>query len=84
MYVIFDETARKAGPISVLAGLGYAALSHSWSKDNSVEIDKGWILNGNTISELAGKIKTMDAAILKETIAKWNEDVQNGKDTQFH
>jgi succinate dehydrogenase/fumarate reductase flavoprotein subunit len=84
MYVIFDETARKAGPISVLAGLGYAALSHSWSKDNSVEIDKGWILKGNTISELAGKIKTMDAAILEETIARWNEDVKNGEDTQFH
>jgi succinate dehydrogenase/fumarate reductase flavoprotein subunit len=83
-YVIFDETARKDGPISVLAGLGYAALSHRWSKDNSVEIDKGWILQGSTISELAGKIKTMDAATLEKTIARWNEDVHHGEDTQFH
>lgn len=83
MYVIFDEIARKAGPISVLAGLGYAALSHQWSKDNSVEIAKGWILQGNSISELAGRIKTMDSATLEKTVAKWNEDINHGEDTLF-
>jgi succinate dehydrogenase/fumarate reductase flavoprotein subunit len=83
MYVIFDEIARKAGPISVLAGLGYAALSHQWSKDNSVEIAKGWIFQGNSISELAAKIKTMDPATLEKTVAKWNEDINHGEDTLF-
>lgn len=83
-YVIFDEIARKAGPISVLAGLGYAAQSHAWSKDNSVEIDKGWIVKGWTLPELAGKIKTMDAAALENTVIQWNHDVRNGEDSQFH
>lgn len=83
-YLIFDEVARKAGPISVLAGAGYAALSHAWSTDNSVEIEKGWILKGDTLSELAGKIKTMDAAILEKTVARWNEDMKRGEDTLFH
>jgi succinate dehydrogenase/fumarate reductase flavoprotein subunit len=83
-YVIFDEVARKAGPISALAGMGYAGSKHKWSRDNSVEIEKGWILKGGTIAELAGKIKTMDAATLGKTVAKWNEDVAKGGDTQFH
>jgi len=83
-YVIFDETARKAGPISALTGMGYAGRRYTWSKDNSAEIEKGWILKGNSIAELAGKIKTMDAATLDKTVARWNEDVAKGNDTQFH
>jgi len=83
-YVIFDETARKAGPITALAGMGYAGRKHSWSRDNSVEVEKGWILKGNTIAELAGKIKTMDPKLLEKTVAKWNEDMSKGEDTQFH
>lgn len=84
MYVIFDETARKAGPISVLAGMGYAALKYQWSKDNLAEIQKGWIKKGNTLAELAGQIKTMNTATLEKTVSKWNEDIKNGEDTLFH
>jgi len=83
-YVIFDETARKAGPITVLAGMGYAGRQHNWSADNSVEIQKGWILNGDTLSELVGKIKTMDKTTLEKTVATWNEDMAKGVDTLFH
>ncbi len=83
-YVIFDETARKAGPITALAGMGYAGRKHSWSRDNSVEVEKGWILKGNTIAELAGKIKTMDAETAGKDCPTWNEDVAKGEDTQFH
>ncbi|MCK9197947.1 MAG: FAD-binding protein [Syntrophales bacterium] len=83
-YVIFDETARKAGPITALAGMGYAGRQHKWSADNSVEIEKGWILKGGTLAELAGKIKTMDKATLEKAVAKWNEDMAKGADTVFH
>lgn len=83
-YVIFDETARKAGPITALAGMGYAGRRYTWSKDNSAEIEKGWILKGNTLAELAGKIKTMDKAALEQTVSRWNQDVAKGEDTQFH
>lgn len=83
-YLIFDEEARKAGPISVLAGAGYAALSHTWSADNSVEIDKGWILKGHTLCELGSKINTMDASVLEQTVTRWNEDMSRGEDSLFH
>jgi hypothetical protein len=83
-YVIFDETARKQGPITVLAGMGHAGRQYKWSADNSAEIQKGWILKGDTLAELAGKIKTMDKDTLEKTVAKWNEDMAKGGDTLFH
>jgi succinate dehydrogenase/fumarate reductase flavoprotein subunit len=83
-YAIFDETARKAGPITALAGMGYAGRQYKWSRDNSAEVQKGWILKGNTVGELAGKIKTMEGVILENTVAKWNADVAKGEDTLFH
>ena len=83
-YIIFDETARKSGPITVLAGMGHAGRRYKWSADNSKEIEKGWILKGNTLAELAGKIKTMDKDTLEKTVARWNEDVAKGGDTLFH
>jgi len=83
-YVIFDEVARKSGPITVLAGMGHAGRRYKWSADNSKEIEKGWILKGNTLAELAGKIKTMSKDTLEKTVAKWNEDLAKGGDTIFH
>jgi succinate dehydrogenase/fumarate reductase flavoprotein subunit len=83
-YVIFDETARKAGPITALPGMGYAGQQYKWSKENSAEVQKGWILKGDTLAELAGKIKTMNNGALEKTVAKWNEDMAKGTDTVFH
>ena len=52
-YAIFDETARRQGPITMFVDGGYAGLSYKWSMDNSVECEKGWILKGNTLAELS-------------------------------
>ena len=82
-YVIFDESVRLAGPVSISAGRGYAGRRYKWSGDNSAEIEKGWIVKGNTIGELAAKLQ-MKPETLEQTLAKWNEDVKNGKDTLFH
>ena len=82
-YAIFDERARLAGPISRLAGLGAAGRAYRWSKDNGAEIKKGWIIQASTLADLAGKLR-MEAAILEETVAKWNADVRNGRDTLFN
>ncbi len=81
-YVIFDESARKRGPISRLAGMGSNCGKYSWSKDNSKEIEKGWIKTGTTIEELAQQFN-LDPASLKTTVELWNEDVQKGRDSQF-
>lgn len=83
-YAIFDETAREAGPFTSLAGMSYAGRQHTWSKDNRTEIDKGWILQGGTLRELASKIKTIDPAVFEQAVARWNEDMKKGEDSQFH
>jgi hypothetical protein len=81
-YAIFDETAQTAGPISQVSGLGDAGRKYTWSEDNSVEIEKGWIIRGNTLSDLAGKLD-IPAEALEETVARWNECVEKGEDPQF-
>lgn len=60
-YMIFDEAARKAGPIYT-----------TWSKDSSEEIAKGWIVSADTIAELAAKIK-VPAAALEKQVATYNK-----------
>ncbi|MDR3435729.1 FAD-binding protein, partial [Telmatospirillum sp.] len=82
-YAIFDEDARTKGPITALAGEGYAGKRYTWSVDNSAEIQKEWIKKGATLAELAGQLK-IDAATLEATLAKWNEDIKQGEDTLFH
>ena len=57
--------------------------NYQWSRDNSVEIEKGWIVHGNTLVELAKKLKLYEEG-LTETVAKWNKDVRNDRDTQFN
>lgn len=80
-YMIFDEPGRLAGPIANL-GMGYNRGKYDWSKDNSAEVEKGWIAKGGTIGELAKKLG-IDGATLEETIIKWNKDVKHGRDTEF-
>jgi len=82
-YGIFDEETRLKGPISVSVGLGYAGKRYAWSADNSAEIAKGWIKKGQTVAELAAAIK-VDPANLQATLSRWNADIKNGEDTQFH
>ena len=49
-YAIFDEIARRKGPLARPTG---ANLDYEWSLDNSKEIARGWISQGKTISALA-------------------------------
>lgn len=82
-WLIFDEKGRKQKP------LGAARTNwntYKWSKDNSEEIKKGWIIKADTLRELAAKIKAdpdndglMDADVLEKTVARWNEVVVTGK-----
>ena len=39
---MFDEAARQAGPLNGLLG---TPNDYTWSADNSVEIDQGWIVS---------------------------------------
>ncbi len=83
-YAIFDETTRLKGPITASGGQGYNLKRlHKWSKDNADEIQKGWIIKGDTIEDLAKKLK-MEPEVLAGTLNRWNEDIKKGEDSQFH
>jgi 3-oxosteroid 1-dehydrogenase len=82
-YWIFDETVRTAGTLATTVfGAAGAVKMYEWSKDNSKEIEKGWVVKADTIEELAGKLK-MDPAALKAEIDKYNASVKAGKDEAF-
>jgi len=63
-FMIFDETTRMAGPLSPDLGFGVSSIpkglggAPKWSKENEAEIERGWILRGDTVTELASKINS--------------------------
>ena len=96
-YQIFDETARLKGPFarSLRKGLlpdGRLQYFYEWSRDNSEEIKKGWVIKGDTIEALSKNIVRqdpendgrMDSTLLKDTVAKFNQYCRTGEDHEFH
>jgi succinate dehydrogenase/fumarate reductase flavoprotein subunit len=59
----------------------YSLNSYEWSKDNSVEIAKGWIKQANTIRELARQIG-VDEATLEDTVSRFNQNCKLGIDPE--
>jgi succinate dehydrogenase/fumarate reductase flavoprotein subunit len=79
-HFIFDETARLSGQLfgSSMSWVdnveGYKA-----SSDSSAELANGWVIQADTIAELATKIGR-DPDELEATVTKWNTDCANGVD----
>jgi succinate dehydrogenase/fumarate reductase flavoprotein subunit len=93
-YMIFDERARKAGPIinrekeldrSPFITYNISSGLYMPSPDNSKEIEKGWIKQANTIAELATQAG-IDKAGLQGTVARYNKYCKSkkGSDPDFH
>jgi succinate dehydrogenase/fumarate reductase flavoprotein subunit len=87
MRVVFDESARLAGPLSpgndiLPVGWNLVVEGYRWSADNRTEIEKGWIKKGNTLAELAGELG-LDADQLESTVERYNKACANGRDEQF-
>jgi 3-oxosteroid 1-dehydrogenase len=83
VYWIFDEKRRKAGPMVGLSSAAAGPLGqYKWSKDNSEEVKKGWIVSANTIAELAQKLK-LDPKVVEETVTKYNGYTKDKKDAEF-
>lgn len=76
-YLIFDEGMRKSAPIA-RTDIGYAH-HFTWSKDNALEIEKGWITRGTTVSEVAEKLG-LPPVELETTIQKYNNACANDQD----
>ena len=59
-----------------------SAHNYEWSSDNSVELEKGWIIKADTIEELAEKIGR-DPETLRATVDRYNEMCEKGVDEDF-
>ncbi|MDR7420782.1 MAG: FAD-binding protein [Armatimonadota bacterium] len=90
-YLVFDEKTRKAGPIVMVqraAGrapfvtYNLARGLHTWSTDNGPEIERGWILRGATIRELAGATG-IDPAGLEDSVKRYNGFCLRRTDADF-
>jgi hypothetical protein len=98
-YMIFDETTRLAGGIgSGMSGMGntitptrlggyapdWGVAGGEWSKDNSAEIEKGWIKKADSIAALAEIIGgEMTANALAAAVTRWNGFCDAGVDSDF-
>lgn len=100
-WTIFDQTGFEAGRMGprstdALAHANYMAGfpqelggwgDEFWSEDNRAELEKGWILTGETIADLAHEIAKydvwMDAATLEETVNTYNSYCEAGEDPDF-
>jgi 3-oxosteroid 1-dehydrogenase len=89
-WMVFDETMRAKTTITSLATstAGYGFVP--WTKDNMDAINRGWILKGDTLEELAAKMqafpegrKLMDAKKLAAAVTRFNEFCKKGKDEDF-
>ena len=96
---IFDQTCFDAGKLSTSQGdffeCGNFASDlpdeirawNGWSQDNKAELEKGWILKGDTIEELGKKIKEfdhwMDVDALKATFDEYQAFCEAKKDARF-
>lgn len=78
-YLIFDETLRRRAPLS---RDWRTDRDYDWSLDNSAEIERGWIKQGETLAALAAELG-MDADTLESTVAKFNAGCESGADTEF-
>lgn len=89
MYLIFGESRMNNGEAlftaaSKAAGNHWASLRgvYTWSDDNQAELQKGWIVKGDTLEELAQKMN-IDPEGLVETVAAYEQACVDGVDKEF-
>ncbi len=92
MYAIIDASmfdSDAVGPHDF--GCCYASNLgvYNWSADNQAELERGWLVKGDTIEELVEKLAEqsgnamIDAEALKATIAAYNSSCEAGEDTAY-
>lgn len=82
-YWIFDSKRIGMGPIPrPISRFSGSSGLYEWSSDNRREIDKGWIVTGRTIRDLAERLE-IPPDVLEKTIANYNGYCQKGLDPDF-
>ncbi len=82
-YMIFDQRRIESGAmVDRRNGAAGPYRLYEWSEDNHKEMEKGWIIQADTIPELARKIH-MDPDVLAKTVATYNGYCAQGVDPEF-
>ena len=87
-WMVFDSVMMRRGPVVSVAAAAYNGLD--WGEDNMNALRNGWILSGDTLEQLAQRIREhtdnrgkMDTAALSEAIEKWNRYCAAKHDPDF-
>ncbi|WP_333491922.1 hypothetical protein [Eggerthella sinensis] len=96
---IFDQKGIDGGPMGTQQGGWFECGNYTsdlpdeirawdgWTDDNQKEIERGWVLKGDTLEALAKKIKDfdhwMDYETLKATFDEYQAFCDAGKDARF-
>jgi succinate dehydrogenase/fumarate reductase flavoprotein subunit len=83
-YAILDSRVLKRPLVSSGMKFGWYNwyTKYKWSQDNSAEIEKGWIIKGDTIEDLAAKLDVKPDS-LQKTLATYNQFCDTGIDSEF-
>ena len=87
-WMVFDSVMMRRGPVVSVAAASYNGVD--WGEDNQKALANGWILKGDTIEELAERIRShgdnkgcMDPALLSRSVATYNGYCAAGHDADF-
>ena len=87
-WMVFDSVMMRRGPIVSVGAAAYNGID--WGEDNMNALRNGWILKGDTLEELAERIRRhpdnkeqMDTAVLGQAIDRWNRFCAERQDTDF-
>jgi succinate dehydrogenase/fumarate reductase flavoprotein subunit len=82
-FSIFDQKRIDSGPLSLqIGGPSGPVRLYRWSKDNSKEIEGGWIIQAGSMGELARKIG-VDPDNLERTAKDYQSYCAEGHDPEF-
>lgn len=83
VHMIFDSlTCRHNKLVTEVMSWNPVVRGYRWSEDNSSEIAKGWIVQADSIEELAAKIGR-DPAVVKATVDRYNAACTSKVDDDF-
>jgi succinate dehydrogenase/fumarate reductase flavoprotein subunit len=87
-WMVFDAVMMRRGPVVSVAAAAYNGID--WGEDNMNALRNGWILRGDTIGQLAQRIREhadnrglMDTAVLASTVETWNRFCAARHDADF-
>ena len=83
VHMVFDDITRQYNKlVTEVMSWNPVVRGYQWSDDNSVEVEKGWIVKADTIEDLAGKIGR-DPAKLRAAVDRYNAACERKQDDDF-